>query len=256
MWRWPVEKVMGSGKMKRCGFLVMAFLVIVVILQPVVAADALHRMLHGEQDVILLGQIEGHDPAEGLLTLRLIRVIQGKATDTTVQVKDDFTYFGFSEENGKPGLGDYVVLSLNEKGGHYEQAWFMVRTDHGHMRSLTIYYEPAAGPAPADLKALQYFVNTRGKVTDYYFDGGQVFARRKLFSDVDLTDSLTPWVSEAEAAAIADQAAEMGEEDKGLNLGVILSGFMLFFFTMVIFIRIRAVFLTQRRMARQNRQNS
>lgn len=247
---------MSNKKMKHCGFLVMAFLVIMVMLQPVVAADALHRMLHGEQDVILLGQIEGHDPAEGLLTLRLIRVLKGKATATTVQVKDNFTYNGFSDENGRPSTGDYVVMSLNEKGGHYEQAWYMVRTDHGHVRSLTIYYEPAAGQAPADLKALQYFVNTRGKVTDYYFDGEQVFARRKLFSDVDLTDSLTPWVSEAEAAQIAAQAAERGEVDDGLNLGVILSGFMLFFFTLVIFIRIRAVFLTQRRMARQNRQNS
>ena len=248
---------MSNKKMKHCGFLVMAFLVIMAMIQPVVAADALHRMIHGEQDLILLGQIEGHDPAEGLLTLRLIRVLKGKATATTVQVKDNFTYDGFTDENGTPSTGDYVVLSLNEKGGHYEQAWYMVRTDHGHMRSLTIYYEPAAGQAPADLKALQYFVNTRGRVTDYYFDGEQVFARRKLFSDVDLTDSLTPWVSEAEAAAIAAQAAEMGEEsDDGLSLGVVLSALMLAFFVLVVFIRIRAVFLTQRRMSRQQKQQN
>lgn len=238
-------------------FLVMVLLVSMALLQPVAAADALHRMLHGEQDVILLGQIEAHDPAEGLLTLRVIRVLQGKAASTTVYVKDDFTYYGFTEENGRPATGDYVVLSLNEKGGHYEQAWFMVRTDHGHMRSLMIYYEPAAGPAPAQLKALQYFVNTAGKATDFYFDGDQVFAQRSLLDDVDLTDSLTPWVSEAEAAAIAAQADEVGEEkDSGFSLGVILSALMLVFFVLVMFIRIRAVFLTQRRMARQNRQNT
>ena len=240
---------------KKVSVVLIILMVCTVFMQPVWAADALHRMLHGEQDVILLGQIEGHDPAEGLLTLRLIRVLQGKATATTVQVKDDFTYHGFTEENGKPSNGDYVVLSLNEKGGHYEQAWYMVRTDHGHMRSLMIYYEPAAGPAPADLKALQYFVNTGGKVTDYYFDGDQVFAQRNLLDDVDLTDSLTAWVSEAEAAETAAQAVETSEEENGgLNLGVILSAAMIIFFTLVIFIRIRAVFLTQRRMRRQQQR--
>lgn len=237
------------------GVFLISLMLIMVLLQPVWAADALHRMLHGEQDVILLGQIEGHDASEGLLTLRLIRVLQGKATATTVQVKDDFTYYGFTEENGKPSNGDYVVLSLNEKGGHYEQAWFMVRTDHGHMRSLMIYYEPAAGPAPADLKALQYFVNTAGRVTDFYFDGDQVFAQRSLLDDVDLTDSLTPWVSEAEAAAIAGQVDEVGEEsENGFSLGVVLSALMLVFFVLVMFIRIRAVFLTQRRQKRQQQQ--
>jgi len=240
---------------RKVSVVLIILMVCTVFMQPVWAADALHRMLHGEQDVILLGQIEGHDPAEGLLTLRLIRVLQGKATATTVQVKDDFTYHGFTEENGKPSNGDYVVLSLNEKGGHYEQAWYMVRTDHGHMRSLMIYYEPAAGPAPADLKALQYFVNTGGKVTDYYFDGDQVFAQRNLLDDVDLTDSLTAWVSEAEAAETAAQAVETSEEENGgLNLGVILSAAMIIFFTLVIFIRIRAVFLTQRRMRRQQQR--
>lgn len=247
-----MKSVRTRNAMSYSGFMVSVLLVAMALLQPVVAADALYRMLQGEQDVILLGQIEAHDTAEGLLTLRLIRVLKGKATGSTVQVKDDFTYHGFTEENGRPSTGDYVVLSLNESGGHYEQAWYMARSNHGHMRSLTLYYEPAAGQAPADLKALQYFVNTGGRATDYYFEGDQVFARRKFFSDVDLTDSLAAWVSEAEAAEIAAQAAETGDEGNGgLSLGVVLSGFMLVFFTLVVFIRIRAVFLTQRRMSRQ-----
>ncbi len=247
-----MERTMISKRKRNVGILVSVLLVAMMLWQPVLAADALHRMLHGEQDAIVLGQIENRQ--DDLLELRVIRLLQGKDTGNTIQVKDDFTYFGFTEENGSPSLGDYVVMSLNEKGDHYEQAWFMVRSDHGHMRSLTLYYEPAAGPAPSDLKALQYFVNTGGKATDYYFDGDQVFAQRNLLEDVDLTDSLTPWVGEAEASELETQTAEEEEDEEGLTLGVILSGFMIVIFTLVIFIRIRAVFLTQRQQHRQKQQ--
>lgn len=248
-----MDRTMMTKVMRNVGFLVSIFLVAMALLQPVAAADALHRMLHGEQDVIILGEI---DSRQGdLLEIRLIRVLQGRVAGNTIKVKDDFTYHGFTEENGKPSPGDYVVLSLNEKEGHYEQAWYMVRSDHGHMRSLTLYYEPAAGRASPDLMALQYFVNTGGKATDYYFDGDQVFAQRNLLDDVDLTDSLTAWVGEAEAAEIAAQTVEEEEEDEGgLTLGVILSAGMIVFFTLVIFIRIRAVFLTQRRQRRQQQR--
>lgn len=248
-----MDRTVKRKMMRKHGFLVSVFLVAMALLQPVVAADALHRMLHGEQDAIILGEIDSHQG--DLLEIRVIRVLQGKVAGNTINVKDNFTYNGFTEENGAPTPGDYVVLSLNEKGGHYEQAWYMVRSDLGHMRSLTLYYEPAAGRAPPDLKALQYFVNTGGKATDYYFDGDQVFAQRNLLEDVDLTDGLTAWVSESEAAETAAQAAEMSEDDNGgLDLGIILSAFMLAFFTLVIFIRIRAVFLTQRRQRRQQQK--
>jgi len=234
------------------GVLLIMLMLCITLIQPVWAADALHRMLHGEQDAIILGQIENRQ--DDLLELRVIRLLQGKDTGNKIQVKDDFTYFGFTEENGSPSLGDYVVMSLNEKEGHYEQAWYMVRSDHGHMRSLALYYEPAAGPAPSDLKALQYFVNTGGKATDYYFEGNQVFAQRNLLEDVDLTDSLTAWVGKEEAAELAAQTVEEDEDEEGLTLGVILSGFMIVFFTLVIFIRIRAVFLTQRQQQRQQQR--
>ena len=124
----------------------------------------------------------------------------------------------------------------------------MAMADSGHMRALTLYYDPAAGPGPADLKALQYFVNTNGRQTEFYFDGEQVFARRNLLSDVDLTDGLTAWVSETPADVLdGSRTADPLEDEGGITVGIILSALMIVFFVVVIFIRLRAVFLTVRR---------
>lgn len=215
-------------------------------MQPVFAADAIHRLLHGEQDVIVLGQFTSQE--DGLLEMRVIRTFLGNVSGDAIHVQDDFIYFGFTEESGRPNTGDYAVLSLNRSGELYHQAWHMARADSGHMRALTLYFDPAAGTGPSDLKALQYFVNTNGRQTDFYFDGDQVFARRNLLSDVDLTDGLTAWVPEVSAdEAVGNNAGDAAEDPGGITLGTILSALMIVFFVVVIYIRLRAVFLTVRR---------
>jgi hypothetical protein len=215
-------------------------------MQPVFAADAIYRLLHGEQDVIVLGQFTSQE--DGLLEMRVIRTFLGNVSGDAIHVQDDFIYFGFTEESGRPNTGDYAVLSLNRSGELYHQAWHMARADSGHMRALTLYFDPAAGPGPPDLKALQYFVNTNGRQTEFYFDGEQVFARRNLLSDVDLTDGLTAWVPETPAdAPDGSHNADPSEDEEGITVGIILSALMIVFFVVVIYIRLRAVFLTVRR---------
>lgn len=231
---------------RRIVVLFIGMILLMGMIQPVFAADALHRMLHGEQDVIVLGQFTDH--REGILEMRVIRTFRGSVSGDTIRVQDDFTYAGFTEDSGRPGAGDYAVLSLNRSGEVYHQAWFMARADSGHMRALTLYYDPAAGPGPPDLKALQYFVNTNGRQTEFYFDGEQVFARRNLLSDVDLTDGLTAWVPEMpEDAPDGSHNADPSEDEEGITVGIILSALMIVFFIVVIYIRLRAVFLTVRR---------
>ena len=178
--------------------IIIAIFLLTGFFHPVFAADALYRMMHGEQDLLVLGELTGEK--EGIFELRVIRAFDGKADSNTIRIDGDFTYFGFTEITGKPRVGDYAVLSLNRHQEVYRQAWYMAKADSGHLRALSLYYDPEAGFGQADLKALQYYVNTNGRHRDFYFDGEQVFARRSLLGDVDLSDGLVPWVDETEAA--------------------------------------------------------
>ncbi len=226
---------------------VMVGLVLLLILsaaQPVSAADALYRMLHGEQDVIVLGEFTGE--RDDYLEMRVIRTFQGGTSKDSILVKNGFIYDGFTEETGIPYLGDYAVLSLNqmEEEG-YGRAWFMARADSGHTRALSIYYDPDVFQNPTDLAAIQYYVNSNGRHKDFYFEEGSVFAKRSLRPDINLTDTLRAWTPEAEFDVSYEVPIEAGIGF--VSIGTILSGVMIIFFVAVIFIRIRAVFITMRR---------
>lgn len=234
--------------MKRIVALSLGIILWMGLFQPGFAADALHRMLQGEQDVVVLGEIIGQQ--DRLLHLRVIRAFQGKPSGETIQIMDDFVYAGFSEASGRPQVGDYGVLSLNRTGEVYQQAWYMARADSGHMRALSLYYDPAAGPGPPDLKALQYYINTNGRQTDFYFEGDQVFARRSLLRDVDLTDGLVPWTPDIDASLSGGTDSENTDREEpagGFTLANTLSALMLAFFAVVMYIRIRGVFITAKR---------
>ncbi|MEN1761187.1 hypothetical protein [Anoxynatronum sibiricum] len=233
--------------------MIVAFLVISV--QSVVAADALYRMLHGEQTVLLLGEITG--AGETQLDVKVIRTFQGKASADTILVDRHFTYFGMTSENGSPQVGDFAIMSLDREGEAYRPAWYMARADSGHFRTLSLYYEEETG-GRGDLAALKYYVNTNGRHNDFYFDGEQVFARRSLLEDVDVSDGPVPWEEAAPPAAEAVSDPEMTDSEKnasgGFTWGVFFSGVMVIFFVLVIFVRLRMVFLTLRHQKKQSGQ--
>ena len=237
---------------KRFYFIIMTLLAIgVTTARPVIAADGLYRMLHGQQTVLLLGEIT--EATETQVAVRVIVTFQGKASGDTIQVDSDFTYLGMTPENGRPQAGDYAVMSLDRQGDSYRAAWYMAKADSGHFRTLSLYYEEAASGGKGDLAALKYFVNTNGRHKDFYFEGNQVFARRSLLEDVDVTDGPVVWETVPPTAETTDPAIAAEEENTtgGFTIGVFLSGVMVVFFILVIFIRLRMVFVTLRR---QNRK--
>ncbi|SMP51749.1 hypothetical protein [Anoxynatronum buryatiense] len=232
--------------------LCMIVALLVISVQSVAAADALYRMLHGEQTVLLLGEITG--AGETQLDVKVIRTFQGKASADTILVDRRFTYFGMTSENGSPQVGDYAVMSLDLEGEAYRPAWYMAKADSGHFRTLSLHYEEETG-GRGDLAALKYYVNTNGRHQDFYFDGEQVFARRSLLEDVDVSDGPVPWEAAAPQAAetISDLETAGSEESTtgGFTWGVFFSGVMVIFFVLVIFVRLRMVFLTLRHQKRQ-----
>jgi hypothetical protein len=228
---------------KKAVFVGLVLLLILSAAQHVSAADALYRMLHGEQDVIVLGEFTGE--RDDFLEMRVIRTFQGGTTEDFILVKNSFLYDGFGEETGIPYVGDYAVLSLNQLEEGYGQAWFMARADSGHTRALSIYFDPDAYQNPTDLAAIQYYVNSNGRHKDFYFEEGSIFANRSLRADVNLTDTLRAWTPEAEFDVSYEVPIEAGVGF--VSIGTILSGVLVLFFVAVIYIRIRAVFITMKR---------
>jgi hypothetical protein len=228
---------------KKAKIAVWVLIILLFTAPQVTAADALYRMLHGEQDVIVLGEFT--DEKQGYLEMRVIRTFQGTTHEDTILVEDDFTYDGFTKETGNPYVGDYAILSLNRSGAGYSRGWFMARADSGHTKALSIYFDPEAFKNPADLAAIQCYINSNGKQKDFYFEEGRVYAKRNLRSDVDVTDIPRAWSPEAEFDVSYEVPIEAGIGV--VPIGTILSGIMVLFFVVVIYIRIRAVFLTMRR---------
>lgn len=156
----------------------LAILLLLSVSGPVFAADALVRMLRGDveyQDALIVGRLI--DKQEDKFSVRVLKVISGKASSDIIYVASDF-YYGWVETE-LPAVNDFCVMSLKRSQGVYRKAWGIFKADSGDYRTLRLVPENARSTGlSGDLACIEWFVNSGGTENDFFFDRGTAHIRR------------------------------------------------------------------------------
>lgn len=156
---------------------------------PLLAADPLYLLTHGDQDAIVLGTVAALD--EAFLTLDPARALAGLSMSASLEI---------SQKAIRPALavGDQVIASVDFSGGAFQEKWgiFQVgsagasdtvegaagsggtpdvvvggETD-GDLDTLRVL----AGPyPPGDLLAVQRYLRSGGRDSDFIREGDSVY---------------------------------------------------------------------------------
>lgn len=184
--------------MKRFLIVLCVVLSLLTLPQAAYAADALYRMLHADeveqfkqdQDAMLVGQII--DKQRDKFKVKVLKLLSGKVSSDTIYVSADFTY-GWDKTD--PQVNDYGVFSLKKTGSYYKRAWGIFKATTGDYTTLQLEQLNAPSSAPGllgDLAAIQWYVNTSGKETDFFFENSTTYVRRPNGQEVQLHPILTP----------------------------------------------------------------
>lgn len=195
------------------------FAILIGVCKPVtvLAADAEWRMMHGEQDALVIGTVteeieEGYkvevaqafwckqDAAKG----RMIPIEEVPAEMIIEEIRYAFSYHGKSV----PEVGDYIFISVDKKGSVWEQVWLAMEvssTDPANME----FAQPEN--MTNSEYAWQIFVLSGGETTSFAFDGDDI-----LYVDgeivFDRAEYLKTMKAEADDATSGQQEENMPEK--------------------------------------------
>ncbi|HEX9058779.1 MAG TPA: hypothetical protein VF941_01215 [Clostridia bacterium] len=175
--------------------LIIGLVIIIVIASSsssIFAADALYRMLHGDenenfrkdQDAFIVGQLLGKD--DNKFNVKVLKVLNGKLKLDTFKISDDFVYRNF-EKDIKPATNDYCVMSLKKTGDYYKSVWGIYKASNGDYKTLKLIWQDTKYPNTngelansyaGDIAAVEWYVNSGGKENDFYFKDDKAFVRR------------------------------------------------------------------------------
>jgi hypothetical protein len=146
------------------------------------AADAMWRMMHGEQDALILGEIVAME--DGLCTIAVSDNIvcegsprqQLKTETVTISAADmrlDEAFYSTYQQNS-PQVGNYVFASLNRRqDGNFKVVWAFCRVnslDKANL-SLVIPEDELSAFWQMDGAARECFIHSDGEIAAFYFDG-------------------------------------------------------------------------------------
>lgn len=150
------------------------------------AADAEFRMMHGEQDALVVGVIQ-EVTEEGCL-LDVEHVITCKAENTlnrTLPVEkipeemliEEIRYVYSYHVKTEPEAGDSVVISVDKKGSKWQQVWLALEVSSVDIATL----ETAQPENMTNSEyAWQLFIRSDGEIVDFAYDGMDLYADGKL----------------------------------------------------------------------------
>ena len=186
------------------------FAILIGVCKPVtvLAADAEWRMMHGEQDALVIGTIaeeteDGYkvevaqafwckqDAAKG----RMIPIEEVPAEMIVEEIRYAFSYHGKSV----PELGDYIFISVDKKGSVWEQVWLAMEvssTDPANME----FAQPEN--MTNSEYAWQIFVLSGGETTSFAFDGDDI-----LYVDGEIVFDRAEYLKELKANQEAEEKA-------------------------------------------------
>lgn len=169
---------------KRVFVVLIIIVAIIVGSTPVLAADALYRMLHAdeveqfreEQDAFIVGQLV--DKKGDKYQVKILKVISGKMNADTFLLADDFQY-GYGKVDFNPAINDYCVMSLKKTGDYYKRAWGIFKATSGDYKTLKLLSEDIKySVCNGDVAAVEWYVNSGGMENDFSFVREKVFVRR------------------------------------------------------------------------------
>ncbi len=178
--------------MKRLFIGLIIIITVVLNSTSIFAADALYRMLHGDeydnfrkdQDAFIVGQLLGKE--DNKFSVKVLKVLNGKMKSDTFKISDDFVYSNF-EKDLKPAIDDYCVMSIKKTGDYYKEAWGIYKASNGDYKTLKLIWKDTKYPNTnvefansyaGDIAAVEWYVNSGGKESDFYFESGKAFVRK------------------------------------------------------------------------------
>lgn len=203
---WKRREHIGLKKIRKIVFaLLIAIAVVFQAPMTARAADAEFRMMHGEQDAIVVGTIK-EITEEGCL-IEKSHVIMCKAENTLnrqlpaeeipdelliEQVKYRFSY----HKKSYPEVGDCIVISVNKKGKGWQQEWMAFEVSSTDISALEVMMQE---DMTSDAYAWQVFIRSDGEKVNFAYDGEILYLdNEKIFDKAEHLKTLSEAVSEEE----------------------------------------------------------
>ncbi|HEY8464672.1 MAG TPA: hypothetical protein VIM29_11795 [Bacillota bacterium] len=151
--------------MKHKTFIIGEVILLLFWLMPVYGADVLYRLTHNCQDALIIGKISSQQGQN--FKIEVERVISGRLKVQSLFLNSDFEY---SLLFTKPQIGDVCVASLQRSGPGYRIRWGVYKV--ASLDKKLIFEKVGLSEGlKADLTALEWYINSNGKATEFYFDG-------------------------------------------------------------------------------------
>lgn len=196
-------------------------LIMLITPLPVLAADAEFRMMHGEQDAIVVGTIK-EITEEGYL-IEKSHVITCKAENTLnrqlsaekvpdelliEEVKYRFSYHGKSY----PEVGDHIVISVDKYGKIWKQEWMAFEVSSTDISTLEVLMPE---DMTSDAYAWQVFIRSDGEKVNFAYEGEILYLDgEKIFDRIEHLKSVKAFESENESKTVMDTEAQQEKSNK------------------------------------------
>ncbi len=209
-------------KSRRALWMIVVMLVSLLAPMTAHAADAEWRMMHGEQDALVLGTIM-EETEDGFLvevaealwceqdTVKgRMLPLEDVPDEMIVIIRSEYQY----SYHGKtmPEVGDHIFISVDKKGDVWEQNWLVMEgscTD-----STTVEFAKPENMRNSEY-AWQLFVNSGGEKTNFAFDGEDI-----LYSDGEIVfeaDKYRDGFTEQDSSAQEEPDSEAGVEEESTS---------------------------------------
>lgn len=150
------------------------------------AADAEFRMMHGEQDALVVGVIQEVTEEGCLLAVEYVITCKAENTlDRTLPVEEipeemlieEIRYVYSYHVKNKPEAGDCVIISVDKKGSKWQQVWLALEVSSADIATL----ETAQPENMTNSEyAWQLFIRSDGETVNFAYDGMDLYADGEL----------------------------------------------------------------------------
>ena len=219
-------------RMNICKVVLMIIAVLAPLFVPMnaYAADAEWRMMHGEQDALVLGTIV-EDTQDGFLVEvaealwceqdavkgRMLP-LEDVPDEMIVSIRTEYQY----SYHGKtiPEVGDHIFISVDKKGDVWEQQWLVMEGSCAD--SATVEFATPENMRNSEY-AWQLFVNSGGEKTNFAYEGEDI-----LYSDGEIVFEADKYAGEVATeeepiegtANIEEGSAVAAEEEESQEIPV------------------------------------
>lgn len=186
-----------EGKLVRAASVLLVMILLLVHCpKQALAADATWRMMHGEQDTIVVGIVKEVTGEETLIQVEQVMLCQEENSlnrqlpseeipdEITVEsVRYQFSYHGKTT----PEAGDFIIISADRKEEGWQQRWLALEVNSTELSSLEIVPKEEL---TASAYAWQLFIRTEGEINEFSYDQTNLYIeengeRKLVFSQED-----------------------------------------------------------------------